>query len=142
MERTAIEDLWRITLSQIPSELGKLAYLASLRHPNTGRYHHAGFEQRYGFVLADEAIRGSHERVFRAWLMLPVLEQREDCELYWSGLLEKRKIVLEAWQAGQPYLNWSPAVASPAERRNFALHMDTVLEWIKSLSADDEDRTN
>lgn len=138
MERSAIADFWRITLSQIPSEIGKLAYLASLRHPHTGSYHHAGFEQRYGSLLADEAIRCSHERVFRFWLTLSLVDQREDCQLYWSGLLEKRMIVLKAWQSGQPYLAWIPFAASPAERKNFALHMTTILSWISSLSDDVE----
>ena len=135
LERSAIDDLWRITLSQIPSEVGKLAYLASLRHPNTGRYHHAGLEQRCGSILTHEAIRTSHERVFRQWLLWPLIEQREDCEFYWTGLLERREIVLEAWRTGQPYLNWSPASASAAERLNFAVHIGAALLWIKSLSA-------
>ncbi len=134
MERSAIDDLWRITLSQIPSEIGKLSYLASLRHPNTGVYRHAGLRQRCGDV-AGEAIRASHERVFRHWLTLPLLEMRDDCELYWSGLLEDRAVVLSAWTSGQPYATWAPASASPAERANFALHMDLVLRWITYLFA-------
>lgn len=136
MERTAIDDLWRITLSQIPSELGQLAYLASLRHPNTGAYRHAGLEGRCGGPLADEAMRISHERVFRRWLTLPITEQREDCELYWSGLMEKRQVVLSAWITGQPYANWAPSNASSAERKNFELHMGIVLEWLTTLSVD------
>jgi hypothetical protein len=136
LERSAIDDLWRITLSQIPSTLGQLAYLASLRHPNTGVYHHAGLEKRCGEPLADEAIRLSHDRVFRHWLTLPITEQRDDCELYWSGLLENRHVVLAAWISGQPYANWAPSSASPAERKNFDLHMSILLEWLKTLSVD------
>jgi hypothetical protein len=135
LERSAIDDLWRITLSQIPSTLGQLAYLASLRHPNTGSYRHAGLEKRCGEPLADEAIRLSHERVFRHWLTLPIVEQRDDCELYWSSLLEKRQVVLTAWISGQPYVNWTPSNASPAERKNFDLHMGIVMEWFTTLSA-------
>jgi hypothetical protein len=136
VERSAVEDLWRITLSQIPSELGKLAYLASLRHPNTGVYRHAGLAMRSGSVLADEALRISHERIFRAWLTLSLTDQKEDCELYWSGLLENKNVVLAAWISGQPFANWSPSCASQAERMNFTMHMQIVLDWFTSLSDD------
>ena len=131
MDRSAIADLWRVTLSQIPAEFGRLVYLASLRNPNTGRYSHAGLASRCGELLADEAMRQSHERVLRQWLCLSLEEQRGDCELYWSSLLEPRATLLEMWIRTEPYNAWLPAAASPAERRNFDFHMKTMLSWIR-----------
>jgi hypothetical protein len=40
LERDAGGVLWRRTLSQIPSQFGRIAWLASLRNPNTGVYEH------------------------------------------------------------------------------------------------------
>lgn len=42
------EDLWRRTLSGIPSIYGRLAFLASLRDVNTGRYEHHGLAMIFG----------------------------------------------------------------------------------------------
>jgi hypothetical protein len=97
VERSAVEDLWRITLSQIPSELGKLAYLASLRHPNTGVYRHAGLAMRSGSVLADEALRISHERIFRAWLTLSLRKRTANC--IGRGFSKTKTLY---WQPGYP----------------------------------------
>ena len=131
MDRSAIADLWRVTLSQIPSGFGRLVYLASLRNPNTGRYSHNGLAMRCGDQLADEAMRESHERVLRQWLCLPFGEQRTDCELYWTSLLEPRATLLEMWIRTEPYNAWLPAAASSAERRNFDFHVKTLLHWIR-----------
>ena len=47
-DRSPASDLWRHTLSQIPTTFGRLVFLASLRDPNTGAYAHYGFAHRVG----------------------------------------------------------------------------------------------
>lgn len=133
MDRSAIEDLWRVTLSQIPSLLGRLVYLCSLRDPNTGQYAHQGLAARFSAEVADEAIRRSHGRAFEQWLLLRVVEQREDCELYWSSLLEDRRLVAQMWVQTEPYRTLFPASASPAQRVDFNAHMEIMLEWLRNL---------
>ena len=68
--RGAPEDLWRHTISQIPTLFGRLVYLASLRNHNTGQYEHHGFAQTYGMEASDRAMRASHESAFADWLKL------------------------------------------------------------------------
>jgi hypothetical protein len=140
MDRHPIEDLWRVTLSQIPSLLGRLVYLSSLRDPNTGSYSHQGLAMRFSVREADAAILQSHESSFTQWLQLKVVEQREDCELYWSSLLEDRKLVADMWISTESYRSLFPASASPAQRLDFNTHMEIMLEWIRKLyggAADD-----
>ena len=48
LERSAAEDLWRHTLSRIPTLFGRIAYLASLRDPNSGIYRHHGLSAVFG----------------------------------------------------------------------------------------------
>jgi hypothetical protein len=142
MNRSAIEDLWRVTLSQIPSLLGRLVYLSSLRDPNTGLYAHFGLAQRFNAAEADAAIRASHELSFEQWLKLEVGDQREDCELYWSSLLEDRRLVAEMWIRTESYRSLFPASASPAQRADFNAHMEILLEWLRNVyagGADDRD---
>jgi hypothetical protein len=56
-DRSAAADLWRNTLSQIPTTFGRLIYLASLRDQNTGAYHHHGLEQLFGPEQAEQTLR-------------------------------------------------------------------------------------
>jgi len=133
MDRSAIDDLWSITLSQIPSLLGRLVYLSSLRDPNTGLYAHHGLALRYGADQANAAIGESHEKAFDRWLLLKVGEQREDCELYWSSLLEDRRVVVEMWSCTETYRGLLPAVASRAQRAHFNSHMEILLEWLRNV---------
>ena len=133
MERHPLEDLWRVTLSQIPSLLGRLVYLSSLRDPNTGFYAHQGLVLRFSAEEADDAMRRSHERAFEQWLILRVVEQREDCELYWSSLLEDRRLIAQMWIQTETYRTLFPASASPAQRVDFNAHMEIMLEWLRIL---------
>lgn len=142
MNRSAVEDLWRVTLSQIPSLLGRLIYLSSLRDPNTGLYSHQGLAQRFDAAAADAAIRESHQEAFGRWLLLKIREQREDCELYWSSLLEEKRLVAEMWAKTESYRSMFPASASPAQRADFNVHMEILLEWLRNAYAaggDDRD---
>ncbi len=139
MVRCPIEDLWRVTLSQIPSLLGRLVYLSGLRDPNTGMYSHLGLALRCNAEEAHEAIRISHQRGFEQWLLLRFVEQREDCELYWSSLLEDRRLVAQMWAQTESYRTLFPASASPAQRVDFNAHMEIMLEWVRNVYGDDGD---
>jgi hypothetical protein len=61
----AYDDLLRRTLARIPSDLGRLIYLASMRDYNTGRYHHDGLAARFSPAVAREALEMAHHNVFR-----------------------------------------------------------------------------
>ena len=69
-EDTPAGTLWNNTLSQINSVFGRLAYVASLRDQNTGKYEHFGLAQSIGEKQANNAVRESHAQVFAAWLAL------------------------------------------------------------------------
>src|SRR6478672_862944 len=61
LERNALADLWKHTLSQIPSTYGRLAYLASLRDANSGVYRHHGLSAAFGREESVSAMRKSHQ---------------------------------------------------------------------------------
>jgi len=48
LERSAAADLWKHTLSRIPTAYGRLMYLGSLRDPNSGIYRHHGLSAAFG----------------------------------------------------------------------------------------------
>src|SRR5947209_17917532 len=92
-DRSAASDLWRHTLSQIPTTFGRLVFLSTLRDPNTGVYTHYGFAQRVGEEAADAALRQSHWHCFTEWLAFSLEEQKADLDLYLSGIDSDKKTI-------------------------------------------------
>src|SRR5213593_4178246 len=93
----AIQDLWKRTLSQVPTTFGRIVYLASLRNPNTGTYEHFGLAQVYSLEEADRALRTSHGKTFAEWLNYPLAQQKDDLEEYLLSLDEDRQKILKTW---------------------------------------------
>ena len=77
-DRSAAADLWRNTLSQIPTTFGRLIYLASLRDQNTGSYQHHGLAQLFGAEETDQTLRQSHLLTFSEWLCFNLEQQKYD----------------------------------------------------------------
>ena len=131
MERGAPADLWRNTLSQIPSLFGRLVYLSSLRGPNTGLYEHHGLALLFGEEEADRALRKSHEDAFAEWLDFSLEQQRGDLDLYLSALTGPRRSIIETWIRLAPYRNLVPVAAGRSERKLFLTDFDALLHGFK-----------
>jgi hypothetical protein len=132
LERGAAADVWRNTLSQIPSTFGRLVYLSSLRDPNSSLYQHHGLAHLFSEMEADKALRFSHEEVFAQWLCLTLEQQKRDLDLYLSGLEGDRRTVLRAWLQLASYRNSLPATAREVERDLFLTDLETLLELLKN----------
>jgi hypothetical protein len=131
LERGAPADLWRNTLSQIPSVFGRLVYLSSLRGTNTGLYEHHGLGLLFGEEEADKALRKSHEDSFAEWLNFSLEHQRADLDLYLSALTGPRRAIIDTWIRVMPYRNLVPAAARRAERKLFLSDFDALLHGLK-----------
>ncbi|MGB9604481.1 MAG: hypothetical protein ACP5U2_05315 [Bryobacteraceae bacterium] len=131
-ERTAPDDLWRRTLSQIPTVFGRLVYLSSLRDPNTGRYEHFGLAQMFGEDEADRALRQSHLETFQEWLGFGLQRQMEDLDHYLAGLHRDPRTILATWSRVEPYRNLIPAAAREPERRLYLADLEALLELLKN----------
>src|SRR5689334_15656747 len=90
-DRSPASDLWRHTLSQIPSTFGRLVFLSTLVDQNTGIYNHYGFAQRVGDEAAHQALKESHLQCFSEWLVFGLDEQKADLDLYLSEIDSDRK---------------------------------------------------
>lgn len=141
-DRSASADLWRNTLSQIPSVFGRLVYLASLRNSNNGAYEHHGLALVFGEEEAHKALKSSHAAVFAEWLSYNMEQQKADIDLYISALFEDKRTVIETWIRLAPYKNLPPASVRGFERRLYLTDFTTLLELFKSaygVSAPDPD---
>jgi hypothetical protein len=130
--RGAAADLWRHTLSQIPSTFGKLVYLASLRDSNTGEYLHHGLAAVFGQQEAEKAMRTSHEEVFASWLDYNLEQQKLDLELYVAGLEPDRRKIVSTWSKLEPYRNIQPDSAQPVEKELFLGDLETLLSLMRN----------
>ncbi len=127
----AVRDLWARTLAQVPTTFGRIAYLASLRDANSGRYQHFGLAQVYSPEEAEQALRASHMDVFTEWLNYPLARQKSDLEEYLGSLEESRDTVLRAWTALNPYRNLTPMDASEAQKELFVSDLEVILELLR-----------
>jgi hypothetical protein len=131
LERGPSPDLWRNTLSQIPSVFGRLVYLSSLRSADSGVYEHHGLSQVYGPRAANDTLRTSHEETFREWLTYDLRRQKEDVEQYLSGLVSERAAVVATWLRLNPYRNLAPLAVRKAEQDLFLVDFKAVLELFR-----------
>jgi hypothetical protein len=127
LERGSGADLWRHTLSQIPSLFGRLVYLSSLRNSNTGNYEHHGLALVFGDAEADRTLRNSHEKAFGEWLNYELEHQKADLDLYLSSLGANKRNLLRIWQRLAPYRNLIPASARTADRTLYITDLETLL---------------
>jgi hypothetical protein len=130
LDRSAASDLWRNTLSQIPSLFGRLVYLASLRNADSGRYEHHGLALRFGEDEANKALKKSHMRTFREWLTLNLEQQKADLEAYLPAKFEDKRAVLAHWLELTPYLNLVPASIRGLEKRLYVSDLKALLDLL------------
>jgi hypothetical protein len=134
LDRGAVSNLWRNTLSQIPSVFGRLVYISSLRNPNNGRYEHHGLALIFGEEDANKALRKSHLQIFAEWLTFNLEQQKVDLDVYIEGLPDDRATVVENWIKLAPYRNLIPGLARRVERRLFIADLTTLLEALKNAA--------
>jgi hypothetical protein len=131
LERSATADLFKNTLSRIPTLFGRLAYLASLRDSNSGIYRHHGLATIFGREESRKALSQSHEAVFREWLNLSLAEKRQDLSDYLVRLEDPLPVVLDHWIGIRAYRSYMPASARESERELFCTEFDVLLETFK-----------
>lgn len=141
-QRTAGEDLWERTLSQIPTRMGRMAYLSRLRNLETERYEHHGLTAIFGENAAENALERSHGEALESFLGLAVLDQRDDVARYAEGLPQSARRVLESWDRTQGYNGFLPQSASPAQRELFEANLRLIVKHLRNEGGASEAQPN
>jgi len=140
LERTAAADLWKHTLSKIPTAYGRMVYLAALRDPNSGAYRHHGLSAAFGREESSKALQQSHDEVFQDWLNLTMAERSDDLRSYLGTLEDTPDIVVEEWLRSRAYRIQIATSASEAQKKHFVRDLKALLEVLRNAFAD-ESRT-
>jgi hypothetical protein len=88
--RRVTEDFTSRSLAAIPSDLGKLYYVCSLRDLKTGRYLHEGLTFIYSEASVQEALSYCHEELFTRILETPLEDQEADWRLCFAPVSNPR----------------------------------------------------
>jgi hypothetical protein len=128
LERSATADLFKNTLSRIPTVFGRLYYLASLRDPNSGIYRHHGLVSIFGREESRKALSQSHWDIFQTWLNMPLEEKTEDLKGYLNGLDESPPVVVAHWARAEFYRSCLPEAVRAGERELFLREFEILLE--------------
>ena len=132
LERSALADLCKYTLSHIPTLSGRLIYLATLRDINSGTYRHHGLIASFGREEAVKALRESHQAAFQGWLSLSLSEKNDDLRDYLMALDDSREEIVEYWLQSGVYRNYVPASAMKAETDLFCQDLETLLQLLRN----------
>jgi hypothetical protein len=135
LEQSASGDLWKHTLSRIPTVIGRLAYLTSLRDPNSGVYRHHGLSTMFGREESIKALRSSHEEAFTEWLAFSLEEKYEDLDRYFQSLEDPREDVSGHWLSTASYRAYVPGAATEFERELFCTDLENLLEAVRNAGA-------
>jgi hypothetical protein len=131
LERSALADLFKNTLTKIPTVFGQLGYLSSLRDPDSGIYRHHGLTAIFGREESRKALATSHQRVFQQWLNLSLAEKRADLIEYLDSLTDPRDTVLKHWAHNQTYRGYIPSSTRKSEEELFFEEFVVLLEALR-----------
>ena len=118
-------ELWNRALSQVPTAFGRLAFLASLRDPTTGRYSYAPLVRLLGPEEADRTLCHSHHQVFSQWIGFSLAEQKKDLADYLASP-GKRPVDPRDFRA------LVPLAAHEVERQLYVTDLETLLELLRT----------
>jgi hypothetical protein len=119
--------------------MGRMAYLARLRNPETDRYEHHGLIAVFGEEAAEDALRRSHEEVLAGMLNLGILDQKDDVWVYLQGLPQSARRLLANWEKSKGYEGLLPMGATEAQKELFEGNMLVIIRHLKAeLDAGDK----
>ena len=130
IHRKILYDLVVNDLEPLKSTYARLAYLAVLKDPATGKYAHQKLAALYGEERVSEALAKCHEEMLERLLEMPLAQQEEDLRTYISLLPTGKE-----WndvQCAETTRAWVPAQAPDYLKELFCSNMGALCELLRS----------
>jgi len=116
-----------LILADLPNDLTKLVYLASLRDCNTGHYFHPQIFQQSDFTSASQALRLCHEEIFARLMATPLSEYVTQLGGYICYTHADEARVIDTWKSLPAYRATVPLKASPLDAEFFFASVEAAL---------------
>ena len=128
--RRVIEDFSSRTLAAIPTEFGKLLYVASLKDLASGNYLHEGLSALYPEAAVQQALQFCHEEMFLRILELPLEQQEGDLRVCIGGLEGEFWGKVSRWKQAEFHRLLVPADVPSYLRELFHANVGTLLQLL------------
>ena len=125
-------------LRDLPNDLTRMIYLASLRDCNSGLYLHPEISHQWGLHEADQAFRICHEQVFRRLLTTRLPEYVCQLQEYIRYTRSEIMTVLKTWRSLQAYRATVPVGALAASSELYFLNIGIALDVVGKEIAEPE----
>jgi hypothetical protein len=130
--KALIEDFTERTLAAIPSEFGRLLYISTLRDLATGRYTHAGLEERYSEGAVHEVLSGSHQEILTRILETPLEQQIVDLGRCLENMPGDRCELAKQWRELEFYRAMLPLGLPSYVRELFCSNLEALLSILET----------
>ena len=124
---TVIRHARELILADLPNDLIKLVYLASLRDCNTGHYFHPRISQQNDSTSASHALRLCHEEVFARLMAAPLSEYVTQLGGYICYTHADKARVIDTWKSLPAYRATVPLKASTLDAEFFSASVEAAL---------------
>ncbi len=122
-----IQDFATSSLAAIPSDYGRLLYVALLRDLASGRYQHEGLAAIYPEEAVQQALDYCHEELFARILETPLEQQEWDLRACLGNLQGEFWEVVRRWQELEFYSILAPFGVPAYLRDLFCSNLRTLL---------------
>src|SRR5689334_5358857 len=115
-------EAWKRTISHIPTQFGRLVFVAKLRDA-AGHYNYQPLIESMGPEITDRTLANSHYEVFTEWLSLSLANQKADLDGYLRGRQDSRDL--------ERYRDFVPVSAHEVERQLYLSDLQILLAVLR-----------
>lgn len=130
--RRVVEDFSTRTLAAIPSEYGRLVYVAMLRDVGTGRYVHEGLAAVHPEGAVHEVLAESHQEIFARILETPLEMQLIDLRACLHSLGSEAAHQAARWRELEIYRALIPAGVPEPIRNLYCSNLEALLSVVQA----------
>ena len=127
---TLVNYVSQTALQNLPNDLTRMIYLASLRDCNSGVYLHPELSHQRGVQEVDRALRACHERVFRRLLVTRLPDYVSQFQEYIRYTRGEMITVLKTWKSLQAYRATVPVDTPISSAELYFLNIAIALEVV------------
>ena len=128
MIHRTIEQHLEVALDHLPSSFAKLAFLAAVRDPYTGRYLHEGWTLAGSRDEIHETLRRAHQEMFEFVCSMPMPELCAELNRYFRGLSSPFEQTVQVWTEVESYRDMMPQGLCVEEREFFVSQMRIAMK--------------